>query len=143
MSDEPLTHIARTPLPWRDSGKTICGKPISQYRDGLVLSIDDARAAIRRLGKQRFAMTHCMTCAHNAGRWSKWEDDPRGRLAREIGFEGMTKTEPLVTYELFAIARLIEEHRSEFDAIVESYASGDVVTIDSLRRARAERRDPA
>ena len=139
MSDEPLTHIARTPLPWRDSGLTVCGKPVSQYVDGLVISLDDARATARRLGKQRFAMTHCMTCASNCTRWAKWEDDPRARMAREIGYLGPSKTDEIIEAELRAIALLIASHRDEFDALVEAHASGGVVTMQELRRRRAGR----
>lgn len=139
MSDEPLTHIARPPLPWRDSGKTICGKPISQYAEGLVINLADAHMSVRRMGKQRFALTHCMTCASNADRWDTWENNPRGRLAREIGYEGITKVDPIIEHEIRAFALLIEAHRDEFDALVESFASGGVVTMDSLRRARALR----
>ena len=133
---EPLTHIARPPLPWRESGKTICGHPVGQYVDGLVINLADAHAAARRLGQQRFALTHCMTCASNARNWSTWEDNPRARLAREMGHLGMTKAEPIVEHELRAIALLIEAHRDEFDDLVQSYTSGDVVT---LRRSRAKR----
>jgi len=139
VADEPLTHIARPPLPWRESDKTICGHPVSQYVDGLVINVADAHAAVRRLGKQRFALTHCMTCAHNVGNWSTWEDDPRARMARELDHLGMTKAEPVIEHELRAIALLIEAHRGEFDDLVQSYASGDVVSMDSLRRSRAER----
>ena len=46
-----LTHIARPPLPWRDSGKTVCGQPISQYADGRVVGLADAHAMLRRLGQ--------------------------------------------------------------------------------------------
>lgn len=139
MTDQPLTHILRTPLPWRESGKTICGKPVGQYADGLVVNLPDAQATVRRLGKQRFALLFCMTCASNADRWSSWEDNPRGRLARELGYEGLTKTDPIIDHELRAIVRLIEVHRGEFDELVESYASGGIVTMASLRESRSRR----
>lgn len=133
---EPLTHIARPPLPWRESGLTICGHPVSQFGDGLVTNLADAHAAARRLGKQRFAMTHCMTCASNVSRWATWENDPAARMAREIGYLGMTKQEPVIVAELRAIALLIERHRDDFDELVEAHASGGVVTMQELRRRR-------
>lgn len=140
MADEPLTHIARPPLPWRDSDRTICGHPVTQFPDGLVISLADAYAAVRRLGKQRFAMTHCMTCANHVHRWVTWEQDPVARLARELVDVGMTNTErPLVAHEVQAIGALIEAHREEFDELVASFASGEVVSMDTLRRARARR----
>lgn len=140
MSDEPLTHIARPPLPWRDSRLTICGKPIDQYVDGLVLGRVDAIATARRLGKTRFSMTHCMTCANNFDRWIPWEVSPRERLAREMGVVGMTKLEPVIVAELHAIAALIAAHRDEFDELVEAHVSGGVVTMGQLRRQRATKR---
>ena len=115
MSDEPLKHITRTSLPWRDSKLTICGHPVNQFVEGLVLGRADALSAERRLGKTRFCMTHCMTCVNNFDRWLTWEQDPRGRLAREMGVVGMTKGEPVIVAELHAIAALIELHRSDFD----------------------------
>ena len=136
---EPLTHIARPPLPWRESGKTICGHVVSQFAEGLVINLADAHAAARRLGTQRFALTHCMTCAQNVRNWSTWEDDPRARMAREMGHLGMTKAEPVIEHELRAIALLIDGHREEFDHLVHSFSSGGVVTMDSLRRARSQR----
>lgn len=136
---EPLTHIARPPLPWRDPRLTICGQPVAQYRAGLVMAYDDAPAVSRRLGRQRFALTHCMTCAGNWSHWSTWETDPRARLARELGYLGMTKTDAIVVAELRAIAVLIEEHRADFDALVEAHVSGGVVTMAQLRAKRAER----
>lgn len=139
MNDEPLKHIARTPLPWRESGKTVCGKPISQYVKGLVLSLEEAFALSRRLGAQRFALTHCMTCAHNANRWTRWEDSPVARMEREVTGGAFGKRESILEHELRSIADLIAAHREEFDERVESYANGDVTTMAGLRRKRAQR----
>lgn len=133
---EPLKHIARTPLPWRESGKTVCGKLIAQYADGLVMSLEDAAAMSRSMGKQRFALVICMTCAHNANRWTRWEDNPVARMEREVTGGAFGKREPIFDHELRSIADLIAAHREEFDARVESYANGDVVTIADLRRKR-------
>ena len=137
MSDEPLKHIARTPLPWRESGKTVCGKPISQYADGLVVGLEDAAVLSRRLGRQRFALVICMTCAHNADRWTQWEDSPIARMEREVTGGAFGRREPILEYELRSIADMIAAHRDEFNERVESYASGDVTTMADLRRKRA------
>ena len=46
------------PLPWRDSGKTVCGQPISQYADGRVVGLADAHAMLRRLGQPASLRPH-------------------------------------------------------------------------------------
>lgn len=139
MSDEPLTHIARTSPPWRDASKTVCGRLISQYADGLVVNLADARAMQRRLGKQRFALAICMTCAHNVGNWAEWDDSPVRRMEREVTGGAFGRREPVIEHELRAIAALIDRHGDEFNELVESFASGDVVTMSDLRRKRAQK----
>lgn len=139
MRDEPLTHISRTPLPWRDPGKTVCGHPIAQYPDHLVVNLADARAMQKRLGKQRFALAICMTCAHNVGHWASWDENPFGRMQREVTGGGFGKREPELEAELRAIATLIAARRDEFDGLVAAFASGDVPTIQQLRQKRASK----
>lgn len=109
---EPLSHIQRTPLPWRESALTECGRPIAEM--ALVITVDEARRRAAEMGKQRFSLFHCMTCTHTVGSWPSWESDPLGRLSRESRGDL-----DLVTKELRAIAALIEAHRDEFDAFVE------------------------
>lgn len=139
MTSEPLTHVARTSLPWRDADRTVCGHPISQYAEGLVLNLADARAMARRLGQQRFALVICMTCANNAGRWAEWDDNPLMRMEREVTGGGFRKIDEQIVHELRAIGLLIMHHREEFDGLVESFASGDVVTMRDLRAMRSQR----
>lgn len=140
-ADEPLTHITRTALPWREATKTVCGHPVAQYPAGLVVNLADARVMQRRLGKQRFALAICMTCAHNVGHWVEWDENPIGRMEREVTGGAFGKREPVLEAELRAIAALIELHREEFDDLVSSYVNRDVVTMAQLRRQRAGR-DP-
>lgn len=134
---DPVTHIARTALPWRDDalGRTICGHPVSQFADGRVINLRDAHAAVRRLGQQRFALLHCMTCASNAFRWAEWDDDPVARMERELSGGAFGKREPIVVHELRAIAALIAAHEDEFRSIVGSLAAGDVVSLADHKRA--------
>lgn len=146
MSDldraEALTHITRTGLPWRDADKTVCGKPISQYRPELVVNLADALAMQRRLGKQRFALAICMTCAHHVDRWVEWDANPVRRFERELsgnGFNGRGSDGELVERELRAIAALIAAHRAEFDDMVAALSDGSVVTMQQLRQKRAAR----
>ena len=131
-----LTHIARPPLPWRDSGKTVCGQPISQYADGRVVGLADAHAMQRRLGKQRFALAICMTCAHNVGRWASWDNDPIARMEREVSGGAFGKRDPILEHELRAIAALIAAHPDEFSDLVSSYADGGVVSLAAHRKER-------
>lgn len=133
----PLTHIARTPLPWRAATKTVCGKPVTNYPTERVIGLHDAVAMQRRMGTQRFALAICMTCANNVGHWAEWDSDPVGRMEREVTGGGFRKIEPVVEHELRAMAALIAGHREEFDAMVESYASGGVVSMSDLRKQRA------
>lgn len=133
---EPLTHIMRTPLPWRDATKTVCGRPASQYRPDLVVPLVDAIAMRQRLGQQRFALVICMTCAHNCSHWVEWDANPVRRMAREMNDSAYGKPDPLVDAELRAIAALIGAHRDEFDRFVAAHIEGAVVTMSELKRRR-------
>lgn len=136
MNPEPLTHIIRTPLPWRAADKTVCGRLVAEYRPELVITIEDARAMSKRLGQQRFALVICMTCAHHIGSWCRWEDNPLSRMEREVSGGGWGRVDPLIVAELRAIAALVEAHRDQFDAAVAAFVNGDVVDIKNLRKGK-------
>lgn len=144
MNAEPLTHIARPPLPWRDSGLTICGRAVTEYAEGRVIQLTEAFAVAKRLGQQRFAMTHCMTCTNMASTiWTTWEVDPVARMSRELVSPGRMPWNgpdqgqmPVQQAELRAIADLILAHREEFDERVLAYRDGSVVTMTELRKRR-------
>lgn len=138
MTDEPLSHIIRTPLPWRDEQLTECGRPTNDC--GRVITVADARGAVKTLGKQRAAMMLCMTCANTCTRWATWDENPQARLAREVSQSTYHRGPRVaqINRELRAIALLIEEHRDEYDAAVA--VLGEAVSIDDLRAARAEKR---
>ncbi|MDO8391035.1 MAG: hypothetical protein Q7V57_11140 [Actinomycetota bacterium] len=133
-----LHHITRTNLPWRDATRTVCGKPISQYRPDLVITLADAQSMQRRLGQQRFALAICMTCANNVGHWAEWDANPIMRFQREINGNGMgrDRDDQVVENELRAVAALIERHREEFDDMVTALSDGSVITMQQLRRNR-------
>jgi hypothetical protein len=122
---EPVDHIIRPSLPWRrDAGITECG-----YDASKVKAITRAEYFQRRkdLGQQRCAMLTCMTCSDTARRWESWENDPRQALAREIDWERgewrpRTDRGTRLHDELVAIAALIEAHRAEFEATIETNA---------------------
>lgn len=137
LMDEPLHHIERPGLPWRpDHRRTLCGRDV----DGLpVWSRDEAMAEARKLGRQRFALFACMTCAGVFSINIPWEESPaeclRGYLAR-FGAWRSTNEADVARFEaeLRAIAMLIEAHRGEFDDTVEA-----LLEVPSLRAHREER----
>lgn len=115
--DEPVDHILRPQLPWRNHGEiTECGYDATKVK---CLSREEYFARRKNLGQQRSAILTCMTCANTAQRWGTWEDDPRKALEREIQWEcGWSRKDRGVRLsdELSAIADLVQAHREEFDA---------------------------
>ena len=118
---EPVDHILRPQLPWREEGSvTECGYNAAKVQ---ALTRSEYFARVKGMGKQRAAMFTCMTCAQTAERWGTWEDDPRRALEREIQWEaGWSRQDRghQLRDELIAMADLIEAHREEFDAAVQS-----------------------
>lgn len=144
MTDENeqkfLNHIARTSLPWRAAERTVCGRSLDEMADGVVLTLGDARAKEKRLGRQRFAMVICMTCVHNVRGWVEWDHDPVARFGRELGNGFGSDRSKELEAELRAIAALIAEHREQFDDMVAALLSPAVVAISDHRIARKGRR---
>lgn len=115
---EPVDHILRPQLPWReDPGMTECGYDAVKVS---TLTRNQYAARLRDMGQQRCAMVTCMTCTSTYQRWAPWEDDPRRALGREIEWEvGAYYSRSLrrglrLRDELEAIAALIGAHRDEF-----------------------------
>ena len=132
MPDEPLSHVLRAALPWRDGPVlTECGKFPG---DGTpVMTVPEFAAKVKREGQQRAAYTMCMTCWSTAVRHRavSWEADPVGVIAREVswaryGIAGAIRDEPtarLFRDELLAIEELISRHREEFTGLVAGIAA--------------------
>lgn len=118
---EPVDHILRPQLPWRvGGGITECGYDASKVQ---TLTRAEYFARRKDLGQQRSAMLTCMTCASTAQRWGTWEDDPRKALEREIQWETAWSRDERgrrLADELEAMAALVEGHREEFDAYIET-----------------------
>ncbi len=116
---EPVDHIARPRLPWRnDAGLTECGHDAAKVK---TLTREEYFARLKDMGRQRMAILTCMTCSETARRWKTWEDDPREAMGREIQWETAWRRDDrgcLLRDELQVIAGLIEAHRDEFDAAV-------------------------
>jgi hypothetical protein len=136
---ERLDHIARPGLPWRADGLTECGHPTAGMA---VITVDEWKARIRRIGQQRAAFTVCMTCAGREGYSRPWRQDPIGVLFRELKRVGEFRPSRAVApehdrmvAELRAITDLVAAHRDEFDG----YLSGLGDTVD-LARARNRRK---
>jgi hypothetical protein len=118
---EPVDHILRPQLPWRDGANAIteCGYDGTKVK---TITRDEFQQRLKDFGRQRTAMISCMTCSDTAGRYGTWDDDPRRAIQREVEWECRwrnTNEHGLrLRDELTAIATLIEAHRDEFDALV-------------------------
>ena len=116
---EPVDHILRPCLPWRDvSAVTECGYDASKVK---TISREEFVARLEEFGIQRTALFTCMNCSYAAKRWGSWEDDPRQALAREIDWEN-PRTRGRGTQlldELKAIFGFIKAHPDEFKTLVE------------------------
>lgn len=136
--DLPMEHVIRSRPPWRHGGDlTECGKPAA----GLpVITRDAFLAKVRAQGKQRSALTTCMTCWNTASRHPSWDENPVRSLVREASqyqwypFQEMPEKSVTFRDELLAIAALIEAHRDEFDELLTGL--GDTVRLDEKRRQR-------
>lgn len=149
MADEPLAHVLRAALPWRDGPVlTECGKLPG---DGMpVMTITEFAAKVKRLGQQRASMSTCMTCWSTASRRQavSWEADPVGVILREAGWArtwapGVTRDDPTARRfhtELLAIAELISRHRDEFEGLVDGITAAP--SLDDRRRDSRRRRTP-
>jgi len=131
VADEPLAHVLRAALPWRDGPVlTECGKLPDAGMP--VLTVTEFAAKVKREGKQRSALLTCMTCWSTAAtrQGVSWGADPVGVMAREVGWArtlmpGVIRDDPtarLFRDELLAIAELISRHREEFDGLVAEIA---------------------
>lgn len=116
---EPVDHILRPQLPWRDDPPmTECGYDAAKVP---TLTREQYAARLKELGQQRTAMLCCMTCTSTYERWQHWADDPRRALGREIewetgGFAYYRRAERgwRLHDELLAVAALVAAHPQEF-----------------------------
>lgn len=111
--DIPLDHVERPQPPWRRLHLTECGLPANSYP---TITREELARRHKKQGLQRTAMTVCMPCLTAAQRWPTWGEDPIAALGRETA---RTKDKARFRDELLAIALLIQEHKDEFDSIVE------------------------
>ncbi len=145
MTDEPLAHVLRAAVPWRNGPVlTECGK----LPDGTapVLALEEFVARVKRDGKQRTSLHTCMTCWTTAAKYQavSWESSPVDVIAREVawgrvsawpmGTGGVSDkpTAHLFRDELLALAELVSRHREEFDGLVQSIT--DTPSLADRRR---------
>lgn len=152
----PLDHIGRVVLPWRtEATLTECGKQIDKVH-GNVITRDEARARINRIGKTRASFTLCMTCVSTSDRYHAGHvvNDAVAAVARETAsaMRGMPPRRTAdserwhardtelwqqrehLNAELEAVAALVRAHRDEFDGYLASRA--ETVSLADRRRQR-------
>ena len=117
MTDPPLNHIERPLPPWSHcDSKTQCGRARNDV--AAIQSIAEFVAAVKRDGQQRLAYVTCMTC-WNASTYQayEWDQEPSGTLRRYLSSASQDDGR-VIRRELRALARLVDAHRDEFDALV-------------------------
>jgi hypothetical protein len=132
-------HMQRTQLPWRgdDDVLTECGLPADPRT---TLTRGAMIAKIAREGKERAAMSSCMTCWTAATRHREEGDgDLVAVVQREVErvHWRQNPARKRLLHELKAIVSLIETHRAEFDTLVRDF--GEVVPLAEQRRKRGKR----
>ena len=145
---EPVDHIRRPPLPWREEVQTECGRNLADVAQHI--SIDDAVSRFKDQGKTRATMTICVTCIQTAQRWAyhgggpvetpgSWQADPTQLLVRYLeGAQWDESRHKAMNAELHAIAAVVAAHRDEYDLFLSSLAA--TVPLSDLRATRAVRR---
>lgn len=116
---EPVDHVLRPRLPWRDSEGAIteCGCDATKVK---TLTREEFSARLKEMGPLRTAVLTCMTCSDTARRWADWAVDPRHALQREIEWETRGRWSHddgrrRLFFELKAIEIVISAHRDEFE----------------------------
>lgn len=133
--DAPLDHVLRFEPPWRDARKTVCGRPVADVAS--VVERDVLLAKVRDQGKQRASFTTCMTCWDRAQYAQPWDFAPSSVLNREVRHSGYasTRQDAELDREMRALTLLWEEHREEFDAIMQGLGE-----VNDLAEHRAQKR---
>jgi hypothetical protein len=166
MSEEkvgPVDHISRSALPWRAAELTECGKSVAEL-GGRVVSRDEIRTRIQRIGQKRAAFSTCMTCAETSDRWSRFgrddavlavsrearavehasapipglDDGDDVGAARRRSARDLWRRRQLLSAELEALGALVEAHREEFDGYIAGL--GETVSLSDRRTAQRFRR---
>jgi hypothetical protein len=137
LLDGPPRHLERYAPPWAALRRTICGRPLDDV--SAWLSFDEGKALIEKLGQQRARLVLCQTCLNQQRAISTaraWDQNPaqvvqdwtgRGVWPGSPGFDEMRA-------ELLSLARLVDAHRDEYDALVNGFTADE---ITARRKAKA------
>lgn len=110
-----VTHIRRSPLPWRPSLITRCGRLVSRVGR----CIDDVEFAdLARSDWERSIREVCSTCSERPS--VEWGKDPALMLS---SLSSNDHEKGPTWLDLFALAELAERHFEEFDTIRTKIAS--------------------
>lgn len=134
MPEEPLSHIRRPDLPWREARITECGRGVNDVAE--IMSRADALALVDKHGIKRAAFLLCMTCMTTCNQYATWEQSPADALGRE--FFGVK--DPALDDELTAIGLLVAAHRDEFDDYLRGVKAATSLEAARRRRAAGRRR---
>ena len=141
-TDQPVEHIAREPLPWRDSLLTECGLAPSGGRT--ILTGTEYDAKVRKQGEQRAALSTCMTCwtarDRNSATWLDSPDDVilRYATAARTMRGGNPRAEAAqFNAELKAIAAVVAAHRDQFEGFLADLAASTDLTARRRNRRGA------
>ena len=127
--NDPLEHIQRPEFPWRNDCRTECGRRAVDV--AVTISRDRFIAKVKDQGRQRAAMSTCMTCWSTASRWGDWNHSPADVAVRE----GAKGDRDLWEAELRAFALMIEAHPDEWASLLQAMRS-----VDQLSVSRANHR---
>lgn len=135
--DGPLDHLERVMPPWHTGpALTECGRPVADVKS--IVARDALKAKFAAQGKRRASFSTCMTCADLFGRTAAWEQRPEDVVERHVRGAGMrrygspTDDGDRRRRELLALGLLVDEHREEFEQLVE--ALGQTEDLDAARR---------
>lgn len=128
-----IEHVLRPLLPWRTTMLTECGLPSVGHP---VITRERFIEKVKEQGKQRSAMTTCMTCWDTAMRHPSWQQDPVLCISREVQWN---RRDGLFKRELRAIAALIVRHRDEFDELLKDQEEIVPIRSAAKKRTKAEK----
>ncbi len=135
LLDGPPRHLERFAPPWATDRRTICGRPLDDV--AAWISFDEGRNLVAKVGQTRAALLFCQSCVSRQAmikRPEAWEKNPTqivNDYTRHMW--GHDAAAEQTRAELLSLARLVEAHRDEYDAMVAAYVNDE---ITARRRAK-------
>jgi hypothetical protein len=144
LGDGPLDHLPREMPPWNTGpALTECGRPVADVKS--VTTREAIKAKVEREGKRRASFSTCMACADTSDRYLPWVTNAASIVERWCRGAWRQKYNPSENgnrqqRELLALGMLVEEHREEFEGLVESLSqTTDLAAVRRRARLRAVR----